>query len=214
MSLREEWKDLAGSIRDAGLKIFETADIPRTAKGFADVKVLAVTLLARTVSNVKATLLLVEARRIVEARTITRGVFENLYWIVGLAEEGEAFVRKMRDDDMSHSHARGRDIFKADVDLDAGVSDRLRAYLSANIVKAKSLAPKQVASIRSDFEKTYIFYGQLSSDATGAGKAIQCDPAGNRGAMPKRSELSGSIGPYRFTMLPRRMSSQWISRVS
>jgi hypothetical protein len=30
---------------------------------------------------------------------------------------------------------------------------------------------------------------------------------GNRDAMPKRSELSGSIDPYRFTMLPTRMSS-------
>jgi hypothetical protein len=30
---------------------------------------------------------------------------------------------------------------------------------------------------------------------------------GNRDAMPKRSELSGSIDPYRFTMPPTRMSS-------
>lgn len=30
---------------------------------------------------------------------------------------------------------------------------------------AKTLSPKHVAAIRADFEKTYIFYGQLSSDA-------------------------------------------------
>jgi len=168
MSLLEEWKSLAGAIRDAGLNIFGTADIPRTETGFADEKVLAVTLLARTVSNVKATILLVEAKRIIEARTITRCVLENLYWVVGLAEEGEAFVRKMRDDDLSHSRNRGQDIFSGGVDLESGVSERLRAYLkglSAKIDKARTLAPKQVASIRSDFEKTHIFYGQLSSDA-------------------------------------------------
>jgi hypothetical protein len=30
---------------------------------------------------------------------------------------------------------------------------------------AKTLSPKEVASVRPDFEKTYIFYAQLSSDA-------------------------------------------------
>jgi hypothetical protein len=33
------------------------------------------------------------------------------------------------------------------------------------------------------------------------------DPAGNRDAMSIRSELSSLIGPYRFTILPTRMSS-------
>lgn len=168
MSLSDEWKNLAAMIRDAGLGIFATANIPRTEKGFADEKVLALALLARTVSNLKATLLLVDAKRVVEARTIARCVFENLYWVVGLAEEGQAFVRKMRDDDMSHSRARGQEIFSAGIDLDAAVSDRLRGYLkelSKKVEKAKTLSPKHVAEIRSDFEKTYIFYGQLSSDA-------------------------------------------------
>jgi hypothetical protein len=31
--------------------------------------------------------------------------------------------------------------------------------------------------------------------------------AANRDAIPKRSELSGSIDPYRFAMLSTRMSS-------
>jgi hypothetical protein len=47
-------------------------------------------------------------------------------------------------------------------------------------------------------------------DASKAAQAgIEClgDPAGNRDAMSIRSELSSSIGPYRFTILPTRMSS-------
>jgi hypothetical protein len=63
----------------------------------------------------------------------TRGVFENLYWM-GLAEEGEAFVRKMRDDDTSHSRARGQDIFKADVDLDGNPSDSNREVIVTTLV--------------------------------------------------------------------------------
>jgi hypothetical protein len=96
MDIVTEWKGLAGDIRDAALGMFANAEVARTERGFADEKILALTLLARTVSNVKGALLLLDAKRIVEARTITRCAFENLYWIVGLAEEGEAFVRKMR----------------------------------------------------------------------------------------------------------------------
>ena len=45
------------------------------------------------------------------------------------------------------------------------------------------------------------------SCAPSSARMSKAHPAGNRDAMPKRSELSGSIGPYRFTMLPTRMSS-------
>jgi hypothetical protein len=63
-------------------------------------------LLARTVSNIKGAVLLLDAHRIVEARTITRCCLENLYWTVGLAEEGESFARKMRDDDFAKARVK------------------------------------------------------------------------------------------------------------
>jgi Family of unknown function (DUF5677) len=168
VSLVDEWKILTANVRDLGMAIFATAEVPKTERGFADEKVLALTLLARTVSNVKGAIVLIDAKRIVEARIITRSVFENLYWIVGLAEEGEAFVRKMRDDEMNHRLAQGQNIFAASIALEEGVAEQLRTFLRSSnrrFEKAKSLSPKQVARIRSDFEKTYIFYGQLSSDA-------------------------------------------------
>jgi len=118
MSIVAEWNRLATDVRDVGLRIFESANVPRTHKGFGDEKVLALMLLARTVSNVKGAVLLLEARRIVEARTITRCSFENLYWTVGLAEEGEAFVHKMRDDEMTHRKALGQSIFTTEIQLE------------------------------------------------------------------------------------------------
>src|SRR5262245_857304 len=81
-NLVAEWRALVCDIRDAGLKIFADAELLVTAKGFADEKVLALTLLVRTVSHIKGALLLIDARRIVEARTITRCCLENLYWVV------------------------------------------------------------------------------------------------------------------------------------
>jgi hypothetical protein len=168
MSLVEEWIALSADVRHVGLRIFETADVPVTMKGFADEKVLALTLLARTVSNVKSTLLLLDAKRIVEARTIARSCLENFFWTVGLAEEGEAFVRKMRNDEMSHRRAQGQSIFSNDIQLEETVKQRLQAFMrdsGRQFGDAKTLSPKQVARIREDFQKTYIFYGHLSADA-------------------------------------------------
>jgi hypothetical protein len=165
MSIVAEWKTLADDVRDAGLRIFETASVARTHKGFADEKILSLMLLARTISNLKGAVLLLAARRIVEARTITRCCLEkNLYWTVGLAEEGESFARKMRDDEMSHRKALGQSIFATEVQLEEEVASRLRNFMkgaNSQFASVRSLSPKQVAEIRPDFEKTYIFYGHL-----------------------------------------------------
>jgi Family of unknown function (DUF5677) len=166
--LVNEWMALVAAVRDVALGIFASAEVPITERGAADVKVLALTLLARTVSNVKGAMLLLDARRVVEARIITRSALENLYWTVGLAEQGDAFVGKMRDDEMTHRRAQGQHIFGTEITLEADVGERLRDFLRSSkkqFGKAATLSPKQVAQIRQDFEKTYIFYGQLSADA-------------------------------------------------
>jgi hypothetical protein len=48
VSLITEWNALAANVRDTGLQIFATAEVPRTHKRFADEKVLALTLLGCT----------------------------------------------------------------------------------------------------------------------------------------------------------------------
>jgi len=161
------WDALANKLRTCGLDIFATATVSITHKGFADEKVLALALLARTLSNLKGTLSLLRDRQIVEARTITRCCFENAYWVVGLAEEGEAFVRRMRDDEMSRRRHRGQFMFDTDVELPPDVEERLRNYLrgvNKSFANAKTLNPQQVAAL-SDIGRSYVFYGQLSADA-------------------------------------------------
>lgn len=190
MTLVEEWKALAADTHYMALRIFETANVPVTIKGFADETVLALMLLARTVSNMKGTLLLLDAKRIVEARIIARSCLENFYWTVGLAEEGEAFVRKMRDDEMSHRRAQGQSIFSNDIELEETVKQRLQAFMRASGKKfgdAKTLSPKQVARIREDFQRTYIFYGHLSADAHPSVTTL------NRYAVPDTADEIGGI---------------------
>lgn len=111
------WTALAEKIGAAGHEIFQTAEVQITDKGYADEKFLALTLLARTMSNLKGALLLLRARRIVEARTITRCCFENQYWVVALVEQGEAFARKMVHDGVGHRRARGQLISRAQSNL-------------------------------------------------------------------------------------------------
>jgi hypothetical protein len=166
MSLIDDWQVHATNVGKCAYAIFETANVKITERGFADPTFLALTLMARTVSNLKGAVLLLDERRIVEARTITRCCLENLYWCVALAEQGVEFVKQMRDDELKHRKTAGQALFEADIKLDDEVEGRLRAYLrSISGFAGKTLSPKAVASIRGDYKDSYIFYAQLSSDA-------------------------------------------------
>ncbi|VTZ21758.1 hypothetical protein MPC1_1110001 [Methylocella tundrae] len=57
MDMVTERKVFVADIRGAALGIFANADVAKTERGLADEKLLALTLLARTVSNVKRSLL-------------------------------------------------------------------------------------------------------------------------------------------------------------
>ncbi|WP_456706383.1 DUF5677 domain-containing protein [Bradyrhizobium sp. USDA 4452] len=185
-ALIEDWKAHCEQIGETANSIFATADVKITEKGFADPTYLSLTLLARTVSNLKAALILLQAHRIVEARIVTRCVFENLYWVVGLAEDGDKFVKQMRDDELSHRRSLGQAIFSGEYQLNDEVEERLRAVmrdLNRNGPVTKMLNPKAVAGIRDDFKRSYIFYAQLSSDsahpsATALHRYVVADPQG------------------------------------
>ena len=90
-----EWRAMARDLMQAGHDIFATADVQVTEKGYADEKYLALTLLARTMSNFRGALLLLDNRRVIEGRIITRCCLENSFWVAGLVEEGEKFSREM-----------------------------------------------------------------------------------------------------------------------
>jgi Family of unknown function (DUF5677) len=138
-----------------------------TAKGYADEKVLALTLLARTISNCKAVLLLVRERRIVEARVITRCCLENAYWVAALEKESNKFVTEMVNHEISHRKTRGQHLCEVSAAIGADINVRLREWLKETkreFPGAETLNPKSVA-LSGDIRNTYIFYSQLSADA-------------------------------------------------
>jgi hypothetical protein len=162
-----EWTTLARDLLQTGHDIFATADVPATEKGYRDEKYLALTLLARTMSNLRGALLLLDNRRVIEGRIITRCCLENSYWVAVLVAEGEKFVREMLRDEASHRQQRGQRIFQTGAPLGDEIEKRLRSWLKANKKRfqtPKQLNPKGVAS-RTDIGRSYVFYEQLSSDA-------------------------------------------------
>jgi len=127
-TLLEDWKAHRASIIQSAEKILR-ADVTITDKGFGDPKFLALAMLIRTVSNLKGGMILLDARRIVEARTLARSCLENLYWTVGLYEEGDKFVRQMRDDELKYRKAAGQAIFASGATLDDDADERLRKFM-------------------------------------------------------------------------------------
>ena len=78
-----------------------------TTKGTRDPKVIALALLSRSLGHFKAISHLLEIGLMVEARTLTRCIFENLFMQGGLAEQGDEFVRKMINDAAKSKQSRG-----------------------------------------------------------------------------------------------------------
>jgi hypothetical protein len=118
-------------------------------------------------SNFKSSLLLLDSKRIIEARIITRCCLENSFWITGLVEDGAKFAREMLHDTLNHRQKAAQDIFSSGVVLADDVEQRLREWLRANKKKVqnpKQLSPKAVAE-KTSIARSYIFYEKLSSDS-------------------------------------------------
>src|SRR5262249_49689281 len=87
--------------------VFQQANFVDQDKQFSETKVVAVALLCRTVNNYAGARLMIENDFIVEARTLVRCCYENLFWIGGLAGKGKDFITQMIDDDAASRLKRG-----------------------------------------------------------------------------------------------------------
>ncbi len=101
------WSRHAQSLIDLALGIIGQCDQLTTAKGSKDPKVIALALLSRSLGHFRATFRLLEDGSLVEARTLTRCIFENLFLQRGLAESGDAFVTQMAEDNAKSRQSRG-----------------------------------------------------------------------------------------------------------
>ncbi len=100
-----------------------------------------------------------------EARTIVRCCYENLYWTLALVGEGRLFAVKMILDYLGHQKARGEFYFKFEEEFDAQAMAKLRKSLKLiTHFSLPRMNPKEVALL-GDAAKTYYKYAELSSEA-------------------------------------------------
>jgi hypothetical protein len=138
-----------------------------TAKGFVDPQILVVALLCRSVHNFKGAIALIEKGLVVEARTLTRCCFENLFLVGGLQSDGAAFAERMVEDDKAGKKGRIRFAFDTIYDsLSPEMQKRIQEIHERTNMNAKAIfiKPKEVAKL-SAFNKTYAIYSQMSGDA-------------------------------------------------
>jgi hypothetical protein len=73
-----------------------------------DAEGLAACLLARSTSTARAVVRLIRLDHVVEARMLTRSIFENEFYLYRLARDGSAFADEMKADEVLHHRALGR----------------------------------------------------------------------------------------------------------
>src|SRR5260370_40361714 len=102
----EEIEKFATKLERTGERVFKFACNTELKLGGDDSKVIAGLLLVRTLSNFRGTVILLRADRIVEARTIARCCFENLFNIAALRKDGQRFVSEMCKDRRASQKSR------------------------------------------------------------------------------------------------------------
>jgi hypothetical protein len=162
----EDWFAFGERLVELALSIFGDAELPITEKGATEPKVLAMALLARTVSNFKGASTLARQGLVVEARILARNCYENLLWIGGLAVRGDAFVKAMYDDECKSRIDRGQSVL-AKKALNETLDQRLRAQLRLISRRPRRSSTLNAKSVARDgpLEEAYLVYSQLSADS-------------------------------------------------
>ena len=163
------WFAHARALHTAGLAIIREADRMTVGADVRDPKVLALSLLCRTLSNTNGATVLVEAGLIVEARTLTRCCFENLLWIAELADKGAEFVTQMVEDEVASRQGRGRmalswsERLEEAAPYEKGLRESLER-MSAKYPKSKPIRYSELGKTQG-IDDSYMWYRLLSGDA-------------------------------------------------
>jgi len=126
-------------------------------------QIIALALLCRSVGHLRAVNLLIEAKQIVEARTIARNLFENLFLAVALKDDGANTVKKLEDDHRFSRSQRGKLIADNTKTFSENEIALVKAYMKT-LGKGKMLRPSDLAKV-SEVKNALSFYAQLSGDS-------------------------------------------------
>jgi hypothetical protein len=135
-----------------------------------DPKIVALTILCRSISNFRAAMLLVQQRHIVEAKALGRCLYENLLWMGALRERGLDFVQDMLKDEAFNGQSLGELTLRLSKKHGADVNS-LDSLTLRSIIKdigKKFPEPKKLSASKTAeegvFETAYVEYARLSLD--------------------------------------------------
>lgn len=161
------WSALASQLLRLGYEIAGSAgpEVCRNDDGSGDIRLMAVSLVARSLSNMRGALAMANAKLLVEARVLARCILENQFWIVGFAHDSDRFRQLIIDDDRNRKGLKGHTLFETG-SLPDEAEKLLRQWMRTNKDwrTTKSIAPKQVAR-DAQIGDAYVFYDVLSTDA-------------------------------------------------
>jgi hypothetical protein len=167
---KEQWLAFADRLIALAYAIFEEANFNITEKVFGEPKILSLALLCRTIGNFKGVIALTKERLVVEARTLTRSCYENLYCMAALIEQGDEFVKAMHQDQMRSFRSQGEFLLEGIDPEDVGDAEfveQLRTRvkeIKSRWPKAVFLTPKQTVK-DGVLKQSYLIYSKLSSEA-------------------------------------------------
>jgi Family of unknown function (DUF5677) len=170
MASKSEWLVLADRLYAKGVDVFNHSTVLENEAGTRDPKVVGLTLLARTLGTIRAAVQLLENAHVVEARTLTRCCWENLFWIAALTKQGDEFVEAMELDDAANRMKRANALLKwteSQKDEQFDFVQKLEVFHTD--MKAKHGKPDTIkhekAAIDGGVHGGYQVYRELSGDA-------------------------------------------------
>lgn len=162
--------DYSEKIISIAIEVVGAAQVELGQEGARSPKVVGLAILCRSISNFRAAILLLQQDHVMEARSLTRCLYENLLWIGALRERGADFVQDMLNDEALNRQSLGELTLRLskthDVDINTLDNLILRSIIK-DIGKAfparKKLNARKTAA-KGSVEAAYTQYAMLSLD--------------------------------------------------
>jgi hypothetical protein len=161
----------AQKMLDAAIEVVGAAQVKLDQSWARNPKVIALAILCRSITNFRASLILVQQQQVLEARALVRLMYENLLWLAALRERGAAFVQAMIDDEAFNRKALAKRTLKLTAkqgaDLSQPGASKLKSIiedLEQKFPKTKKLETGKTAE-QGSVEITYVQCGRFSFDA-------------------------------------------------
>jgi hypothetical protein len=157
-----EWLTVCDALIDAAEAIVRAARADRANLPH----ILLMAILARSVSNLRAVRLLAKSGLFVEARSITRSLYENFFLAGAILVEPQRTCGDLKADHEKSKRRRGKILTDNTETYSPAQIDEIRRVME-ELGPGRLLSPTTLAE-RASLNQYLIYYAQLSSDSTHA----------------------------------------------